>query len=115
MGVCPEKPGGKPKFRPFSEFQPRRGDLARIIGAIGLDGLRNLQKTFGGRKIWIPKETMRASCGFCRRRDECVSRWYRGAVGAGAISRFVGISTKRIYQIVGKGAFGAGVKIPGSP
>ncbi len=81
----------------------RSRGLGRIIEAVGWDGFRALQKYFGGRKIWIPKRSKEPSCGLCLCRDDCVSRWSRMGVSVVKISKFVGVSVKRIYQILPAG------------
>lgn len=78
-------------------------EAGRLLALLGSKRFKSLQKEFGGKRIWIPKEGVRMPCGVCTQRDGCIRAWRRQGNSVAEISRHLGISPKTVYRVVGRG------------
>lgn len=91
----------KPSISCPFEFKPRDNETVILRRIVGQKKFRALQRTFGGRRIWVPKAGKRMPCGLCRRRNLCVHIWHGRGRKVASIARRLSISPKSVYRILG--------------
>ena len=73
----------------------------RLLELLGHRNFKVLQREFGGKRVWIPKEGSLMPCAACSSRDGCIRAWRRQGMSVAAISRHLGISPKTTYRVIG--------------
>ncbi len=86
--ACPDAHAGKDS------------DAALLLRLVGSRTFAFLQRAFGGRRVWIPKQGARLACKTCRLRDECIRLWRRQGHSASEIARYLRISPKTVYRVL---------------
>ncbi|MEQ1919605.1 MAG: helix-turn-helix domain-containing protein [Elusimicrobiota bacterium] len=93
-----------PRLRCASSLQPVDSDAARLLKILGAKRLAAFQAAFGGRRLWIPKAGTNLRCAVCTQRDQCIRTWRSQGQGIASIAKRLGISSKTVYRILGRGA-----------
>ena len=83
-----------------SRYVAAEADAAVLLKLLGGTKFAALQKTFGGRRIWIPKAGARPSCLTCKERDKCIITWRQQGQRVDLIARHLGVSAKTVYRVL---------------
>jgi hypothetical protein len=86
------------------QFTPEDSDVSRLLRVLGPAKFKDLQKAFGGRRVWVPKGGTRLSCMTCKERDVCIREWRRQGKPVDTISKHLGVSPKTVYRVLERDA-----------